>query len=428
MPEEDQKNLNLAPDKPELKSSPAVVSAGSGSKAARHFLMVVVVLLLIVGLFVLATNGAYYYMSQETLDEFESVRQRIHEPAPDDSTESRTALLDRYVSAQTTLPELEQHLTDLDDQFWTFAVLIRSDYAVMTQNLIDRAERGQAAIQAYLEAADELGEAYELFVTNSKPPATAEGDLEDSLAWYLKKIDHAADISALYQDLLNIPDLELAGPVEAAIADWMNEIDQSTSGYSQPVQTLSGLIEQSKALEVRLDALYARNPDADNLDATLQQCDELIQEVSAIIQQSDALSTDLPEPLVAAFDSWRSGQLPRKDFVMAIRLWWQHRQVIEQSLESAKTDRATAKRYIEDSLAEENVETAYLWTQTAEGYKLSMQTALDFANIYIARTNDQLEAIALNREAYRPALGYDTAVREIAALELIDPDAFWLTE
>ena len=138
------------------------------------------------------------------------------------------------------------------------------------------------------------------------------------------------------------------------------------------------------------------------------------------------LAENLPEQIRPVLFAWSQGLPGRSDFVGALAGWWRNVSLSSQSLNSARLDRATAKRYLADSLDEPNVEIAYLWTRTAQAYQESMTTAINFANIYIDRVNTQIDEMNDSRSVYRQALGYPANQREIIKISLIDVDAFWL--
>ncbi len=57
-----------------------------------------------------------------------------------------------------------------------------------------------------------------------------------------------------------------------------------------------------------------------------------------------------------------------------------------------------------------------------------MVTAIDFANIYIGRANNQIDKLTTSRSTYRPGLGLPVNLQSITKLENIDQQAFWLED
>ena len=242
--------------------------------------------------------------------------------------------------------------------------------------------------------------------------------LIERLAWYMARIAAIDRIEGLVADLSVIPDIDLAGRQYTRAELGLDDAVAEVSSYREPVVSLQTLVDQSTDLETQLNELYVLDPSTEGYgDARIRLTGMLAEQNQMILKASSLLET-LPEPLKPVLGEWQAGFTVRADFIKALQAWWQDSILIGQSIESAQTDRATAKRYIEDSLAEENVETAYLWTRTAQQYQTSMATAIDFANIYIDRTNEQAGILTTSRLSYRAAFGMAAEVRELAAIEL----------
>lgn len=392
-------------------------------KSLRRFFLFLLALVLICGIYVLVTNGLYYWYSQPIMAIHDSARADLDAglPATAASEADRLAF---YQDCADRLGGLPPQIDALNQQPWSFAVLIREDLAQSVPTLLDKAERGRTAVKAYFAATATIqSEMKTLQELSGEPDGTG---LIERLAWYMARIAAIDRIEGLFADLSDIPDIDLAGQQYTRSDLGLDVAADEVSSYREPVVSLQTLVDQSAALENQLNELYMLDPSSEGRGDARIRLTGMLAEQNQMTLEASSLQETLPEPLKPVLGEWQSGFTARSDFIKALQAWWQDSILISQSIESAQTDRATAKRYIEDSLAEENVETAYLWTRTAQQYQTSMATAIDFANIYIDRANEQTGILAASRLSYRTAFGMDAEVREIAAIEPIDPEAFWL--
>ncbi len=230
----------------------------------------------------------------------------------------------------------------------------------------------------------------------------------------------------LYKNLSGLANLDLAGSQFSRQDLGIDAASNAVKPFRQPVQDLAALLESSARLEKTLDELYAKDPLQADLAAFETDCNALLLDQQILVSKAAANAANLPQPLLLVFESWQKGLNGRTVFIQDLLSWWKYAAMAEQSLASASNDRATARRYTEDSLKEENVETAYIWTKTALEYRASMNTAIDFANIYIGRTNKQIIELTNIRQTYRSDMGLAVAGRQLDELAYIKADAFWL--
>jgi hypothetical protein len=415
-------NANSRPAIDDAPSPPAP-RKHHARRSLRRFFLFLLIVVLICGIYVLATNGVYYWYSQPILKTYQTVSGTLHDGLPATAT-SQADRLAFYASCDSQLRNLPDQLATLNRQPWAFAVLIRSDLTETIPELLDRATRGQAAVKAYFAAIQAIEAEMEAFRSLNGEPSGE--NLTERLAWYSARVEAVDRLETLYAGLASIPDGELAGSFTTRSELGLDEAAAEVDAYRQPVIGLQALLDQSSSLEQRLDQLYAQDPGPDGLAAARTACGEMLAQQNSLIASAAALRDKLPQPLQTVFDTWRTGLDGRSNFITNMQAWWTNSTLVAQSIESARTDRATAKRYIADSLAEKNVETAYLWTKTAEQYQSSMNTAIDFANIYIGRLNETVSLMAAARPLYRAALELPENARVIAEALPIDPEAFWL--
>lgn len=395
-------------------------------KSMHHFLQFLITLILICGIYILVTNGIYYWFSKPIISRFDAGSALLEGGVPADAV-TEEARLAYYQSCSEQLKDLPAALDELNQQFWTFAVLIREDLGLTTvPSLLNKIERGKTAVQAYMAAAQVIktdAAAYDWQV--SQTDLTEGQKLADRLQLYLKRVTAADRLEELYSDLAKIPDADLAGPKFSRTELGVEQAAAAVEEYRQPVLDLQELMTRSDTLETQLNQVYALDPAIETETDIPKAFQEMQTEQEKLLSMAN-LQNNLPEPLQASFSLWKDGLAGRTAFIQALQTWLQNRDLIEQSLDSARTDRATAKRYLTASLNETNVATAYIWTKTAQEYRASMVVAIDFANIYVDRSNEQVRLMSDSRAAYRTALGLDIAVHEIAELETIDSEVFWI--
>ncbi|MGI6334779.1 MAG: hypothetical protein ACOX1A_09460 [Saccharofermentanales bacterium] len=393
----------------------------------RFFLWFLLVFILLSGFFVLATNGLYYWQCRPITEAYNEARHILQDGVPPEATEKQERL-SYYQSIIDSLSDLPSQLAALDNQAWTFAVLLREDFQQDIPELLTQAEKGQKAVSAYFEAVGRLESTREAFADiGTAPPATAV-TLPELIDWYSRKIEVSDQLEEQFNRLSTIEDVDLAGRLFSQAELGLDVIMEEVAPYRLPVVDCKDLLAQSAEVENRLDTCYARDPFAEDQKESADVLTGLITEQNELLQISDGLTDQLPADLSAVFSAWRAALAGRSEFMASLDQWWQNLALYEQSLSSAKIAKATAKRYIADSLAETNVETAYIWTRTAQTYEASMVTAIDFANIYIDRANNQIDNLTASRLAYRPGLGLPINLQSIKKLEHIDQQAFWLED
>jgi hypothetical protein len=380
-----KKSLDRLPDQAAPKKKPS-----GARKSLRRFFIFLIALALACGIYIVASNGLYYWYSQPIMSAFTSGRGQLDNGVPVAAV-SESERLAYYQTCADQLTSLPDQLAMLNQQPWTFAVLIREDLdRTAIPSLLDKIERGRQAVKSYMAAILAITDESAAFRQQPAEPAEPAGQsLTEHLSWYTARIKAADHLETLFSDLAKIPDLDLAGRRLSREELGLDQVAAAVNGYRQAVLDLQALLRQSDLLETRLNALYALAPSADGNAGAQTSFIEMLAESDTLIRSGTTLQAGLPEKLQPVFAGWQSGLTKRKVFILALQTWWQDSVLIEQSLASAKTDRATAKRYIADSLAEENVETAYLWTKTAQEYQASMGTAIDFTNIYIGPDDRQ---------------------------------------
>jgi len=391
----------------------------------RIFFRFLIILVLIAGIFVLATNGLYFWLSQPAMTVYNSCNSALAGGMPDTAIDKQ-ARLAFYQDLIDPLTDLPAEINELNRQPWTFAVLIREDLSGAVPVLLDQARRGRQAVESYYAAIDALKAGIADFESAGNEPVS--GKFSELLSWFDDRIKAVDELEGLYSQLTQIPDIQMAGQLAGRSELGLDAVAADIAAIRQPVDDLVTLVSQSHELETGLDELYALVPSAEDHNRVRSACGPMLVRQKGMITEAQALRSSLPAPLQSELDVWLAGLSERAVFIQALQDWWQENMLLQQSLASAQKDRATAKRYIADSLAEDNVETAFLWTRTAEQYKLSMATALEFVNIYISRVNEKAGILNSSRPAYRVALGMDPAVRPIGLIEEIVPDAFWLAE
>lgn len=395
-------------------------------KSMRHFRHFLLALILICGIFILATNGVYYWSSKPIMARFDAGLTLFEGGVPADAA-TEEARLAYYQSCAEQLKDLPAELDALNQQFWTFAVLIREDLRLSTvPSLMDKIERGKLAVQNYMAAAqaiktDAAGEDWQI----DQSDLTEGLKFADRLQIYLQRVAADDRLETLYNNLAKIPDVDLAGPQFSRTELGLEQAAAAVNEYRQQVLDLQVLMTRSDKLETQLDSIYSLDPESAT-DTDIPKAFQEMQAEQEKLLNLASLQSAVPEPLQIGFSQWHSGLAGRTAFIQALNTWRQNKDLIEQSLISARTDRATAKRYLAASLNEANVETAYIWTKTAQEYRASMNVAIDFANIYIDRSNEQVRLMFDSRVSYRTALGMDIAVREIPEIEIIKSEAFWI--
>jgi hypothetical protein len=400
---------------------------GSFGRSLGVLGLFLLLLILACGIFILVTNGLYLWDRQPGKLAFDQVSSRLQEGLPATArTEAERQTF--YSECAASLEGLAGRLANLNGQPWTLAVLfkdeLRPDQVQAAQDMISR---GRKAVAAYYQAAGSISRDAAVFMIQTGEPGPMAG-LAEQLAWYARRISQVDALEAAYAALGQLPDLDLAGSP-------LNRDELGLTGpaamvqeYRQPVQALQALLASSNRLENRLDALYEKNPLKTGLADAEASWANMQLDQNALLSQAAALSGNLPAALQASFRRWQDGLTRRGPFIQVLQNWWQNAVQVETSIASAAVDRATAKRDMADSLKEANVETAYLWTRTAEEYRLRMNTAIDFANIAVEKTNLQIRQLPVSREEYRTGLGLAPAVRPVPELERIQPEAFWLAE
>lgn len=389
----------------------------------RLFIRIILILLMAAGVAVLSVNGIYYWLSQPIVNTYTQARAALESGLPESAATADDRLA-FYQDRTNELMGLPEKIDALNRQAWTFAVLIREDITGDVPALLDLAERGKTAVAAYFQALAVIEDDEAAF--QNLPAEPADGALPAVLQTYADRLTAADHLETRYNDLATIPDIDLAGYQFSRDEIGVAAATASVSGYRAAVLRLQTLLGTSDILETRLDELYTLVPaDVATTDSSADLA-ALRAELDQLSLQAGKITDDMPDKLASAYSQWQDGFALRIVFAGTLADWLDKNDLADQSLTSAATDRATARRYITDSLAEKNVETAYLWTKTAQQYQTSMQTAIDFTNIYTAQANDLLDSLQSSREAYRTALGLDPALQDHARRESVDPEAFWL--
>jgi hypothetical protein len=422
------------PDVPQdemIKLNTATEQPGSGKRQDRwrnwrHFGLFVILLVLFCAIGLLVTNGLYMWLSRPGQEALANVQTRLEGKMPD-GARTEAERLAFYEDCATLLADWPEKAARLDSRFWTFAVLVKDETGQAGfRSAQDAISRGENAVRAYMQAVAALSTEIASYRLNGDDPADLPADLPGRLEWYINRVSAADRLKSLFADSNQLPDLDLAGHFFTDAELGLAEALAGMNDYEQPVRELSLALEKSEQLESDLDSLYAADPSQEGLAGNQARCAELIKIQAELSLQAEALSSRLPQPLQDASFAYQHGMVVRTAFVQAIEAWWHSAVLTAQSVRSAESDRATAKRYIADSLQEENVQTAYLWTRTAAEYRVSMNTAIDFANIYIAQVNQQISRMQECRQEYRAALGLPSASRIIAQSQVIDAEEFWL--
>lgn len=393
----------------------------------RFFLWFFLFFILLSGFFVLVTNGLYYWQCRPVAEAYNEAKHILKDGVPPEAEEKQERLL-HYQSVIDSLKDLPSQLAVLDEQVWTFAVLLREDFQQDIPELLTRAKEGQKAVSAYFRAVEQLRATLDAFNDIGTTPHAAADTLPELADWYSRKIEVADQLVEQFDRLSEIEGIDLAGRLFSQAELGLDVVVEEVAPYRQPVIDCKDLIAQSAEVESRLDVCYACDPFAEDLKESADILAELRAEQNELLQTADTLLDQLPADLGAVFAAWRTALVGRSEFMAALNDWWHNLTLYEQSLDSAKIAKATAKRYIADSLAETNVETAYIWTRTAQTYEASMVTAIDFANIYIGRANNQIDKLTTSRSTYRPGLGLPVNLQSITKLENIDQQAFWLED
>lgn len=407
----------------------AVSKSAPGSALAhglRRFARLLMILVLIAGILLLAANGLYYWYSQPLVNGYAAAQAALAAGMPA-SSRTEAERLDFYAAWAAKLQDLPTRLAALNRQPWTVAVLSKAEPdPAGVQALLEQTSRGRTAVVAYCQAVAAINQAVAAYRALTGDPVSVPQSLPQSLAWYRVRIQAVNQLEIDYAALSRIAGLDLAGPLFTADELGIAAAGADIQSWRQPVQLLQDIMTAGSMLETRLDALYAQDPNAAGLAQANATCAALLAEQQALADQAAALTDALPAALRPAWRYWLTGLDGRKQFISQLQSWWENTVKAKQSLDSAATDRATAKRYIADSLKETNVETAYLWTRTAQEARVSMNTAIDFANIALDRANQQAANLTASRTAYRTALDLDAAVRQIPPQDMIRADAFWL--
>ena len=116
-------------------------------KSMRRFFLFLLALVLICGIYVLVTNGLYYWYSQPIMAVHESARADLDGGLPATAA-SETDRLAFYQDCTDRLSALPPQIDALNQQPWSFAVLIREDLAQSVPALLDKAERGPHGCQS----------------------------------------------------------------------------------------------------------------------------------------------------------------------------------------------------------------------------------------------------------------------------------------
>ena len=386
-------------------------------------------LVLACGLLFLAANGWYYLQARPLRAALDQVRLRLGQGLPADSADkdAKTAF---YASCARDLESLPGRLENLNKQPWTEVVILKDDLS--NDDLLatlDQIDRGLAAVDACHQIIGQLEKQIADYGKPAGQPGQDTGTgLPGRLAWYQDRLKAADGLASLYDNLLALPDLILAGRLPTREELGLTEIESAVGPFREPVSQLAWLLEAADALEYRLDALYLQDPAADALADFEQACDQWLADQQAQTAAAAVLKASLPQPLQAPFEQYGQALADRLAFAQTLKACWQSAAKVERSLRAAATDRRTAWRYAADSLAEPDVQVAYVWTQTAERYRQSMADALVFTNIYVAETNQLSGKLVALRQAYRRELGLDAGGRFLPRYEPIDEAAYWLDE
>ncbi len=412
-----------------FKATNIIEKVKVAGNSLHRFLVFLIILLVFCGVFILTTNGLYYWLSRPMAGDFIAAKTKIDSgvPATALSEEDR---LSYYQDCAAQLAGLPEQITGLNRQPWTFAVLIRENFGdKAVPDMLDKITRGTTAIQAYFDATDTIRlavDAFEKSTGNDDESDIAGQRLNECMPWYTSKINEADRLDKLFIDLAAMPDVDLVGSLFTREELGLDRVSARVAPYREPVNDLKQLLTRSDNLEKQLDALYLLNPSSAIATETEALCDQLLSVQNTLESAAALVDKSLPLALQPAFDEWAAGLPQRTRFIQYVKSWWQNSTLMQQSLISAASDRATAHRYLADSLAEPNVDTAYLWTQTAQQFRDSMTTAIDFANIYIDRINASTSGMATSRLTYREAMGLSADVRDLPETDIISAEAFWL--
>ena len=323
--------------------------------AFRLFAWFLLSLILVCGLFVLATNGVYFYLSRPMAAVYEQTRSLLAAGVPEDA-DTQAKRLSHYQTAIDSLAALPEQLHKIDRQIWTFAVLIRADFQQNIPRLLAEAERGKMAVASYFEAAAvilSLADSFE--ASGSRPPASVRS-LPAHVEWHSARIAAADQMERLYQELLTIADIDLAGRIASRSELRLDNVLSAVQPYRQPIAGLQALLDKSRELELALARIYALNPSPAGRSEVMPQLEKLLEIQGELLVESENLASNVPGLLQQPLSGWRNALPDRRVFIESLAGWWQNSSLFAQSLDSARIDRSTARRYIADSLKEPNVE------------------------------------------------------------------------
>lgn len=405
-------------------------SGNDGPKKRPRSLGVFLIgLVLACSLLFLAANGWYYLQTRPMRATLDQVRLRLGQGLPADSAD-RDAKTVFYAACARELESLPGRLENLNKQSWTGFVILKDDFSrAELLDTLDQIDRGLAAVDACHQIIGRLEQQIADYgLLAGQPGQDAGAGLPGLLAWYQNRLKAADSLAGLYDQLLALPDVGLAGRLPTREDFGLTEIENTVGPLREPIGQLALLLEAAGALEYRLDELYLQDPSADALADFEQACDQWLADQQTRTAAADALQASLPQPLQEPFARYGQALADRLAFVQTLKACWQSAAKIERSLRAAAIDRQTAWRYASDSLAEPDVQVAFVWTQTAERYRQSMIDTLVFTNIYVAETNQLIGKLVPLRQTYRRELGLDAGGRVLPRYEPVDAVVYWLDE
>jgi len=378
----------------------------------------------------LAANGWYYRQTVPLRNTLNDIKSRLAQGVPDTALTEADKLA-FYNDCATDAADLPARLAALNQQSWTAIAILKND--LRDQDLQDTQDQIAAGLQAVKSCHEILTRLNEKIVAYGQlaaqePAGDQKSGLPARLEWYQTRLSAVGELRGLYANLQAVPDLALAGHLADEQDLGLDKIYQELKPYQEPVEKLLLIISASNDLESRLDAVYSQDPSIEGLADLETALNAWLNDQKQQISDAEGLLTGLPQPLQDSYQDYCAGLENRLSFG---ETWLQYHQSavrVLRSLQAAAIDRETARRYTEDSLKEQDVQVAYIWTQTAEKYRQSMTDTLDFTNIYISETNKLALQAADLRQIYRLKLGLDGNMRSLTPYATVDAVAFWLSE
>ncbi len=419
----------ISDDAPKTSSVPAG-KTDSPTRRLRRFGFFLIGLAVLCSAAFLAANGWYYLQTLPMRSTLNDARSRLVQGVPDTAL-TETDKLAFYQDCASETADLPTQLTALNQQSWTAVVILKNDLRDQDlQDVQDQIAAGLQAVRSCHEILARLDEKIADYgrLAAQEPTGSQKGGLPARLEWYQTRIAAVDALKNLYADLQAVPDLALAGHLANEQDLGLDKIYQDIKPFQEPVEKLLGIISASDDLESRLDAVYSQDPAIDGLTDLETALNTWIGDQKQQLADAESLLAGLPQALQDPYREYCAGLENRLSFG---ETWLQYHQSavrVLRSLQTAATDRETARRYTADSLKEQDVQVAYIWTQTAEKYRQSMADTLDFTNIYVSETNKLAQQAADLRQTYRLMLGLDSDIRNLTPYLTVDATAFWLSE